>query len=176
PHLHRMIDQLIVACRAVETEAKGRRPFAPHRCRHPPASIARPPGRQDLDLACARLFSQRAQEDAGPVEESVRSVQMRTPHRQVPRVNLQRDGESALDWRRCPGVLVELGDRDAAPAALRADRDYVTREVADQVAAGYPSRQGEALALRIGIVHAAAHFKQMSLWTSRDYSVTGPRN
>ncbi|MCY1541916.1 hypothetical protein D9M68_776320 [compost metagenome] len=103
-------------------------------------------GRGQLHQAGQVILAMHAQKDAGAVEEAVGFVQVRAAHRQVPGVDHVFHSQRAVAGRRLPSVVVRFVDGQAAGARIGRQRFDLAREVADQVAARNPGRQGQALA------------------------------
>jgi hypothetical protein len=61
-------------------------------------------------------------------------------------------------------VFVDLVQAHALAGGLGMDRDDVPGKVTNQVTAGNPGRQREALAGGVGLGQRAADFKQMRFW------------
>ena len=174
-HLDRMVDQLVVVRRTIRAEAVHRCAGPRHRGGDPPVAIARAGRAQDVDAAGALLPSQRTQEYAWTIEEGMTGVQMRTAHRQVEGIHVDRHHDGPGVGCHDPGVLVDLGYRQRLAPAARADRHHVPGEVADQIAAGDPGRQREALSIRVGIGDGAGDFEEMGLRTLRKDTVVDGR-
>ncbi len=170
-HLDRMVDQLLVAGGRVRAEAVPRRPLAPHRGRHAPPAIARPPRRDDLDFARRGVMADDAQEDAGAVEEPMRGVEVRAAHRGIPRIHLGGHGERPVAGVGTPRVLVELAQPHRPAPVPGADRDDVAGKLAHHVAAGNPRGQDEALAGGIRRIDGDAHLEEMRLGRARENAV-----
>jgi hypothetical protein len=170
-HFDRVVDQLIVVGRAIGAEAiaLGARFF--HRGRHAPGAGSRIGRPLDVDLVRRRFLPHHAQEHAGAVEEAVGLVQVRSAHRQVPRVHLVVQRQRAGAWCCAPCVLVELCQCHGGTGPLGADAHDIAREFADHVAARDPGRQREGLPVRIGIGHRQRDVEQVTGQVPRDDGV-----
>ncbi|EXI72938.1 MAG: hypothetical protein AW07_02870 [Candidatus Accumulibacter sp. SK-11] len=104
----------------------------------------------------------------------MRLVDVGAAYREIPGIHLVDHAQVATagDRRRLPGMLVELSQRYRLAAALGADRQYVSGKVADEVTAGDPRRQREALAFAGGLGQRAAHFEQVRCGLAGDDAVT----
>ena len=156
--LDRVVDQFVVVRRLVEPESVplgGARP-APglgQRRRHTPV-LGTAPGRcHQFDQAGAALVAMRAQKHTGAIEEGMTVIEVRGPHRQVPRVDFAFDLERRSGSPRCaaPAMLVELFHGQPSAAAAGFERHDVARKVADHVTARNPCRQRQPLPLRIRV-------------------------
>ena len=139
-------------------------------CRgHPPAGVGFALGRLQVDEAGAFLLPEHTQENAGAVEEGVRLVEVGAAHREIPGVDLVGQGKRLLPFQRfgLPGVLVDLVECNGLAAGFGRDTDDLPGEVANQIAAGNPRRQREALAGGVGELDAARHFVEMGFRVCR---------
>ena len=82
---------------------------------------------------------------------------MRTADRKIPCVDFASHRERPPDgqWSGLPGMLVELVEGHGFALGLGADGDNMPGEIADQVAAGNPGRQGKALTGGVGVRYPA---------------------
>ena len=104
-----------------------------------------------------RLFlPEHTQKHTGAVEKTMRLVQMRGAHRQIPGVDLIGKRQRAFTGRGLPAVFVAFDERDFFDAAgafrMRGDPDDIARELAHHVAARNPGRQYENLTIRVGTI------------------------
>ena len=160
-HFHRVIDQFVVVRRCVGAETMVRSAASAHSRRHAPVPVARAFRRGDLHLAAPVFQADRTQKYAGPVEETVRSVQVCTAHRQIPRVHLHAHAERSGNACRTPGVLVEFFKGNRPPAGACLDGNDVACKVPHQVAAGDPCRQCKFLAQGVRIRDRATDLEKM---------------
>ena len=151
-HLHRIVDQRVVVRRPIQAET-----VSPRRALHAAGFGQRgvdlpvfQPGRGDeIEQAGFVFLPLDAQEHAGAVEESMRLVQVRAAHGQVPGIDGVFDFERAGARRGLPGMVVEFFHAHRPPAAPGGQCLDLARKIANQVAAGYPGGQGEFLALGV---------------------------
>ncbi len=107
-------------------------------------------------------------QQAGTVEETMFRIEMRPAHRQIVRMEPIADLQGSGTCRCLPGRLVDLRQRDAAPRCRAGvDRDDVTGEFPDQVAAGCPRRHRHALAVRIRFGHLELDFELVGIGVDR---------
>ena len=138
--LDRMVDErVVVGCDELVGGGAG---TSVERRRHLPAR-RKPRQRDHVGLAFLPFDPQA---DAGAVEEPARRIEKRGAHRGVEGVHPVADDERhAGGGARQPARLVELLQRQRRAALLRREARQVTRELAHQVAAGYPGRKAQAL-------------------------------
>lgn len=108
-----------------------------------------------------RLFSLtlNGQQGAGAIKESMGLINMRAAYGQVPGVDLVLHTQGALAGFALPAVIVQLADGNRFVAREGGYAFDLTREVADQVAAGNPGRKAQDLAICLGEV--------ICIWTVR---------
>ena len=159
-HFDGMVNQLgIIRCRVpTETIALGARD--PHRRRDLPGSRVR--RRQDLQITSLVFLANDFQETTGAVEETVRRIEVCAANAGIERVHSRDNGQRRPGGRRLPGALVELVQGDGFAVRLRPNLDDVARIVANHVAARYPGRHAQLLAVGIGGFDSQADFEQVS--------------
>ena len=163
-HLDRMIDEFVVIGGRVAAKAMRHRAVGGQRRRDAPVDEVVAAGTQQLDRARRAVAAFRQQKQAGPVEVRARAIEVRSAHRQLVRVHVRDERDRCGHGFSAPDVFRFLPDRDVGAGRFGAHLHELARELADQVAAGYPRRQAIALAPGIGIVDRAAHFEQMCVW------------
>lgn len=171
--LDRMIEELVVVDGAIGAEAALGRPVARHGGRHPPRRIFVARGCRDVDDARRVLAAFGQQEHRRAVEIAAGGVEVGRAHRQVERVHLRDDRHASARGRRVPRALVDLPDRQRLAVARRAHLHEVAREVADQVAAGNPGGQQEAMALGGRLVDGDGDFVQVCVRVERGDAIAG---
>ena len=96
---------------------------------------------------------------------------MGATHGQVPGVDDVFQCECAGAGGAAPGVAVGLVDGNRFAAAVGLYGFYLPREVPDQIAAGYPGRQGKCLPVGVGLSYGQGDFEAMAGWIKRRYAV-----
>ncbi len=172
-HLHGVVDQLVVVVRAIAAEAPERGAGRAQRRRHAPPATGLAGRRGDLHLTGRIGAAVGAQEYERAVEVAARGVEVRAADREVERVHLRDDGERTGARRRAPKVLRFLLDGDGFARRFGAHRDEMPGELADQVTAGNPRRESEALAVRRRRVERAAHLEQVRAAIERYDPIAG---
>ncbi|MOA14474.1 hypothetical protein D3C78_1345770 [compost metagenome] len=154
-HFHGVVDQRVVVRRQVQAEpvaAGGALVAAGFRQAGVDLPAVQPARRRQVQQAGQVVLAMHAQEHAGAVEEAMAVVQMRAANRQVPGVDLVFDSQRPVAGRRLPGVVVDFVDIHAPRAGMRRQGFDLAREIADEIAAGNPRRQRQALAFGRGRV------------------------
>ena len=170
---HRVVDQLVVVGGRVEPEAVRRRAGGRERGGHAPARERGARWCRDVDDARHALAAGGAQEHARPVEVAAGRVEVGGAHRQVVRVDVRGHRQRACAGRRLPFVLGGLAHGDRGAGRVGAHGDEVARELADQVAAGNPRRQHEALAGGVRGVDGDGDLVQVRVRVERDDAIAG---
>ena len=178
-HFDRVVDQFVIIGGAVQAErvlgggarfAVGRR----QRRGDAPVAVSATRRRLDIDEARRLFLTNDAQEDAGAVEEGVRFVEVGAAYRKIPGMDFAGDGERRAEFERrgLPGVLAELDQRHVLAARFGADGDDVAGEIADQVAARNPCRQGKTLSGRVARGNRAFDVEAVRRRVGRTDSIT----
>ena len=181
-HFDRMIDQFVVIGRAIESEAVTARSTGQSTCGwqrrgDPPRAETIARGRAQVDQAWRRFLPDDAQKETGAIEEAVRLVEVRAPHRQVPGVDFgdHLQNNRRRHWRRLPGVLVEFFQADGFAIGLGADRHDMASKIANHVTAGNPRRQCKTLPVGRVFGNAQADFEAMGRRVDRRNRVADRR-
>ncbi len=157
-----MVDQFIVIGRHIAAEAVALGLQFRQRRGHAPAGGGRVGRALDLDRVGGLLLPHHAQEHTGAVEKAVGLVQVRGPHGHIPGIDFVMHQQRAGHGRGLPGMFVQLGQRHVLAVRFGANLDDVAGEFADHVAARYPGRQRQHLALLCRRAHGQRDLEQVA--------------
>jgi hypothetical protein len=176
PEEEGLVDQLGVIGGAITAESPGRRAIGRQGRRHLPAGARRAGRRLDVEPAGPVCGAFHPQEEAGAVAQGVIAVEVGGAHRQLAGIDVVDQRHRRIDRRQLPGRFVDFRKPDRpAVVGFSAQGDDVPGEIAHQIAAGNPGRQGDALAGARRRVDAAAHRKAMRIRRRRAERVVDRR-